>query len=255
VLLRRARDLLFEALVRVAAVVEPREAVGEREELRFLDEEKRLHDDAQRFGDELHAADVGLGTGVGTAEDLQRAERFIPHPNLAGVRAPAHDVFAGTELRVRFDGRVGRAYALLRDRKSRQPGGGVSFGPRAASANRVGRPTGPQKMKNQIGAANDFGRELEHLVAELDSIVHVVHQTADLGLHDHIEEMVVEHGAHPFERRSGELGADAVSRGAAFHQLFDCRQQLLVHVFLREVDVGAGVASPEARLGFLRGSQ
>ncbi|MBW1875215.1 MAG: hypothetical protein JRI98_07470 [Deltaproteobacteria bacterium] len=53
-------------------------------------------------------------------------------------------------------------------------------------------------MKNQIGAADDFRRELQHLVGKLDSIVHVVHQTANLGLHDHIEKMVVEDGANSF---------------------------------------------------------
>jgi len=85
--------------------------------------------------------------------------------------------------------------------------------------------------------------------------VHVVHQTANLGLHDHIEKMVVEDGANSFEWRAGELGADAVSGSPAFHELFHYRQQLLFHVFLREVDVGAGVATPETRLGFLRCGQ
>ena len=67
--------------------------------------------------------------------------------------------------------------------------------------------------------------------------------------------MVVEHGAHPFERSAGELGSDAVPRGPALHELLDGRQQLLVHVFLREIDVGARVATPEASLGLLCGSQ
>ena len=110
-------------------------------------------------------------------------------------------------------------------------------------------------MQNQIWAPDDLGCELQHFVTELDSIVHVVHQATDLGLHDHIEEMVLEHGAHTLERRTGELGADAVSRRPASHQLLDGRQQLLVHVFLCEIDVGAGVATPEACLGLLSGRE
>ena len=137
--------------------------------------------------------------------------------------APADDILAATEFRVGFDGRMGRAHAFLRDRQGRQAGGAVALGPWSARANRIGRPAGPQEVENQIRAANDLGCELQDFVAELDSIVHVVHQAADLGLQHHIEEMMVEHGAHPFERSAGDLGSDAVPRGPALHQLLDGR--------------------------------
>ena len=69
-------------------------------------------------------------------------------------------------------------------------------------------PPGAKELEHQVGAPNDLSGQLERLFAELNAVMHVVHEVSYLGGEHDIEEVVVEYGAHPFERAYRSAAAE-----------------------------------------------
>ena len=154
-------------------------------------------------------------------EHLKRAEFLFSDANVVARRAPPHDRSAIAEARVGLDGGVGGAEAAFRNAEGGEARDRVALRPGSARANRVGGSAGSEKLQDQIWKTDHLGCERKDVLPELEAVVDVVHQPPDLGLHHHIEEMVVEYGAHTLEWRAPEFRRSAIPRAPVFHELVD----------------------------------